>query len=65
MKVFWEGKCVKRIQKEELDMEWVKLIHDALNDGISPEEIRTFLQLGKKSSKTSMSIETSHSINPF
>ncbi|WP_375335808.1 anti-repressor SinI [Bacillus sp. WMMC1349] len=56
---------MKRIQKEELDMEWVKLIHDALNDGISPEEIRTFLQLGKKSSKTSMSIETSHSINPF
>ncbi|KAA6451475.1 anti-repressor SinI family protein [Bacillus swezeyi] len=52
-------------EKEELDEEWAELIKNALKEGISPDEIRFFLNLGKKSSKASTSIERSHSINPF
>ncbi|MEC3835122.1 anti-repressor SinI [Bacillus sp. GM2] len=52
-------------EKEELDEEWIELIKHALEQGISPEDIRIFLNLGKKSSKPSASIERSHSINPF
>ncbi|MCY9412855.1 anti-repressor SinI family protein, partial [Bacillus haynesii] len=52
-------------EKEELDEEWTELIKHALEQGISPEEIRIFLNLGKKSAKPSASIERSHSINPF
>ncbi|MEC4202061.1 MULTISPECIES: anti-repressor SinI [Bacillus] len=52
-------------EKEELDEEWTELIKRALEQGISPEDIRIFLNLGEKSSKPSASIERSHSINPF
>ena len=52
-------------EKEELDEEWTELIKHALEQGISPEEIRIFLNLGKKSSNPSTTIERSHSINPF
>ncbi|MFN2745361.1 MULTISPECIES: anti-repressor SinI [Bacillus] len=52
-------------EKEEWDEEWAELIKNALKAGISPEEIRFFLRLGKKSSEASTSIERSHSINPF
>ncbi|ASB88474.1 MULTISPECIES: anti-repressor SinI [Bacillus] len=52
-------------EKEELDKEWEDLIKSALRAGISPEEIRIFLNLGHKPSEASTPIERSHSINPF
>lgn len=52
-------------EKEKLDKEWEELIKSALNEGISPEEIRIFLNLGNKTSEASTPIERSHSIKPF
>ncbi|PJZ00853.1 MULTISPECIES: anti-repressor SinI [Bacillus] len=48
----------------ELDQEWVELMLKAKEANISPEEIRKYLLLNKKSAHPGPAAR-SHTINPF
>lgn len=43
-KVFWGGIGMKKESLEGLDLEWVELMKEALEMGVSAEDVRKFLR---------------------
>ncbi|MGE6629339.1 anti-repressor SinI family protein [Bacillus sp. NPDC077027] len=51
-------------EKKKLDSEWIQLLIEARNAGLTPQQVSHFLKTNQKSSESTPLVR-SHSIKPF